>query len=107
MCRLMAVANSKAPASGKPTPPKQLLPFIAHMAKTEGLGAFYQVELLGLLDRPMSSTADCWCTAFFVTTEYIILAQLAQVEPAQSPPQNLCRGDVVWQRMSWLSLTTA
>lgn len=40
--RLMAVANSKAPASGKPAPPKQLLPFIAHMAKTEGLGAFYQ-----------------------------------------------------------------
>ena len=57
-CRLMAVANSKAPASGKPAPPKQLLPFIAHMAKTEGLGAFYQVQLPRLLDRPMSLAAD-------------------------------------------------
>ena len=102
MCRLMAVANSKAPASGKPTPPKQLLPFIAHMAKTEGLGAFYQVQLLGLLERPMSLAADCWCTI-----ECTILAQLAQIEPAQNPPQGLCRGNVVWQRMSWLSLTTA
>ena len=58
MCRLMAVANSKAPASGKPAPPKQLLPFIAHMAKTEGLGAFYQVWFLPLQDRPMSLAVE-------------------------------------------------
>ena len=86
MRSLMAVANSKSPASGKPAPPKQLLPFIAHMAKTEGLGAFYQVCLLpcqtGL--RPWQQV-DC-VRPLGVTTECISLVRLATVEPAQSSP---------------------